>query len=134
MKKYTNGDSPMPNMLARGTRLTGEIETEGDIRIDGYLNGKVRAKGKVVIGAEGCVEGQVDCKSIDVSGELKANLVTEEITVLKSTAKVTGDIFTPKISIEPGAVFVGHCKMDNAKGHVDDKPKKEPKQKQSQPA
>ncbi|MBN2616022.1 MAG: polymer-forming cytoskeletal protein [Bacteroidales bacterium] len=124
MKKSTNGDAPMRNMMARGTRLSGDIDTEGDIRIDGHFTGKINARGKVVIGAEGYVEGQVDCKSIDVSGRLKATVVAEEITVLKSTARVEGDILTPKISIEPGAVFEGHCKMDSSEKQLDEKPKR----------
>lgn len=124
MKKSTNGDTPMRNMMARGTRLSGDVETEGDIRIDGHLTGKINAKGKVVIGADGYVEGQVTCNSLDVSGKLKANVVVEEITVLKSTARVKGDIVTPKISIEPGAIFEGQCKMDTSEKQLDEKPKR----------
>lgn len=129
MKKYSNGESPMPNILAGGTNIIGEIETEGDIRIDGRVSGKIRAKGKVVIGSEGYVEGEVNCKIIDISGEVKANLITEELTVLMASAKFIGEITTPKISIEPGAIFIGNCKMDfDGKLQLDEKKKKEKKQ------
>lgn len=126
---YSSGDAPMPNILARGTKINGDLETEGDIRIDGRVSGKVLAKGKVVVGIEGLVEGEIKCKNIDVSGELKADLLVEELTVLKATAKIVGNITTPKISIEPGAVFVGNCKMDiSGKAQGDERKEKEKKQ------
>ncbi|MBN2637535.1 MAG: polymer-forming cytoskeletal protein [Bacteroidales bacterium] len=124
MRKNSNGESPVPNILARGTRLSGEVESEGDIRIDGHLTGKIIAKGKVVVGTEGLVEGSIGCKSIDISGKVEANVVAEDLTVLKSTARIKGDIITAKISIEPGAVFEGHCKMERSDKQPDGKPKK----------
>lgn len=124
MKKNGIGNSQVPNLLAKGTRLSGEIETQGDIRVDGLLTGKIIAKGKVVVGTEGFVEGSIDCKNIDVSGRVEANVVAEDLTVLKSTAKIKGDIITKRISIEPGAVFEGHCKMKGIEKQSDDEPKK----------
>lgn len=124
MKKSTNSDTALHNIMARGTRLSGDVETEGDFRIDGHLIGKINAKGKVVIGADGFVEGQVQCNSLDVSGKLKADVVVKEITVLKSTARVEGDVVTAKISIEPGAVFEGQCKMVSSEKELDEKPKR----------
>ena len=52
MKKYSNGngESQVPNIVSFGTKVTGEIESDGDVRIDGSLSGKIKAKGKVVIG------------------------------------------------------------------------------------
>lgn len=116
MKKYTNGngDSQVPNILAQGTRLTGTIESEGDVRIDGWMSGAIIAKGKVVIGEKGYLEGEITCLYADISGQVKANIKVKELTVLKASAKVEGDIITNKISIEPGAVFTGKCTMDKA--------------------
>ncbi len=112
MKKYTNGDTPMPNMLAVGTKVTGDIESQGDIRIDGHIKGKVNALGKVVVGEKGFVEGEIECKRIDISGKVEAKINAGELAVLKASSNVKGDIVTPKISIEPGAVFIGNCLMN----------------------
>ena len=116
MKKRTNGngDSQVPNILAQGTRLTGTIESDGDVRIDGWMSGKISAKGKVVIGENGYVEGEIKCQKADISGEVKARLQVDELTALTSSAKYTGDITTQKISIEPGAVFTGSCTMEKS--------------------
>lgn len=124
MKKNVENNGSVPNLLAKGTRLSGEIETLGDIRIDGHLSGKIIAKGKVVVGQEGFVEGSIECKNIDICGKVEANINTEELTVLKNTAKIKGDIVTKRISIEPGAVFEGHCKMEYPEKLPDGKAKK----------
>jgi len=114
MKKNSNGnsESQVPNIISQGTRLTGKIESDGDVRIDGWMSGSIRAKGKVVIGDKGYVEGEVNCLNTDISGEVKATLTVSELIVLKSSAKFTGDIVTKKISIEPGATFTGSCTME----------------------
>ncbi len=113
MKKYSNGngESQVPNIISMGTKVTGEIESDGDVRIDGMLSGKITAKGKVVIGKEGVVDGEVHCKNIDISGKVNATMTVKELTVFKTTAVFTGDVSTSKISIETGALFAGNCKM-----------------------
>ena len=113
MKKYpgSNGDSQVPNIIATGTKVTGEIESEGDVRIDGVLTGKVLAKGKVVVGEKGAVDGEISCKNAVVSGNINANMDVKELAVFKASARFTGKITTAKLSIETGALFSGECKM-----------------------
>jgi cytoskeletal protein CcmA (bactofilin family) len=109
--KNVNVDSPTRNIISNGTKIQGDIESDGDFRIEGVVSGNVKAKGKIVIGATGKVEGQIQCQSADISGEAKVKLEVSELTILRSTSLFTGDIVTKKISIEPGAVFSGTCQM-----------------------
>ena len=99
------------NMIGAGTIITGDIVSKGDIRIDGTLRGSVDTKGKLVLGLEGVIEGDVSCKDADISGVIKAKITVSELLSLKSTAKLNGDIITNKLSIEPGAAFSGSCSM-----------------------
>jgi len=101
----------MVNTIGAGTVITGDIQSKGDIRIDGMLNGSVKTTGKVVLGKEGVVEGNVSCSNADISGELKAKITVSQLLSLKTTAKLKGDIVTNKLSIEPGATFTGSCSM-----------------------
>tara|TARA_B100001142_G_scaffold43071_1_gene38963 strand:- start:15 stop:428 length:414 start_codon:yes stop_codon:yes gene_type:complete len=101
----------MVNTIGAGTVVTGDIQSKGDIRIDGMLNGSVKTTGKVVLGKEGVVEGNVSCSNADISGELKAKITVSQLLSLKTTAKLKGDIVTNKLSIEPGATFTGSCSM-----------------------
>tara|TARA_B100000287_G_C20336597_1_gene664024 strand:- start:184 stop:597 length:414 start_codon:yes stop_codon:yes gene_type:complete len=101
----------MINTIGAGTTITGDVQSKGDIRIDGTLKGSVNTTGKVVLGKEGVIEGDVVCNNADIAGVLKAKITTTELLSLKSTAKLNGDITTNKLSIEPGASFTGSCSM-----------------------
>lgn len=99
------------NSIGEGTVLTGEINSGGDIRIDGLLKGGVKVDGKLVLGPSGKIEGEVECEEAIIAGELRAKIKTKNLLTLKSTAKLYGDIFSGKLQIEPGAVFTGSCSM-----------------------
>ena len=99
------------NMIGAGTIITGDIASKGDIRIDGTLKGSVNTEGRVVLGCEGMIEGDVICKDADISGTIKAKITVSQLLSLKATAKLNGDIITNKLSIEPGAAFSGSCSM-----------------------
>ena len=99
------------NSISSGSKLTGDLTSSGDIRIDGQLNGTVKTEGRLVLGDKGIIEGEVVCKSAIIGGELKATIVAEDLLTLKSTAKLSGEIVAGKLAIEPGAVFSGKCSM-----------------------
>ena len=99
------------NTIGAGTVITGDIQSKGDVRIDGNLKGSVNTTGKLVLGKEGVIEGDVVCNNADISGTLKAKITVSQLLLLKTTAKLTGDISTNKLSIEPGATFTGSCSM-----------------------
>ena len=65
----------------------------------------------MVVGASGAVEGEIICQNADISGTIKGKIGVAELLALKSSSKLTGDIITNKIAIEPGATFSGSCSM-----------------------
>ncbi len=99
------------NLIAKGTRINGDILSEGDIRIDGELNGNLESKGRLIIAASGRIDGEIRCKSCEIAGVHTGNLFITELLSLKVTANVTGNIVTGKLSIEPGAYFAGTCTL-----------------------
>ncbi|MEI6747791.1 MAG: bactofilin family protein [Bacteroidales bacterium] len=113
MAKTLLPETPSINLLGSGTEVTGDIRSNGDIRIDGTLIGSINSSGKVVVGTTGRVEGEIFCLNADISGEVSARIKVSELLSLKSSAKVVGDIITNKLAIEPGAVFTGGCKMES---------------------
>lgn len=104
-------DAASVNLIGSGTKITGDITSAGDVRIDGYHTGNIIIAGKFVLGATGVVEGNISSINADISGEIKGKIEVSETLSLKSTARVNGDILTGKLSIEPGALFTGTCKM-----------------------
>ena len=103
---------PSINLLSSGTVVKGEINLNGDFRLDGSFIGTINCKGKVVVGPTGNIEGEIICQNADFSGEVKATVKVTELLTLKETARFTGDITTNKLSIEPGAKFSGNCIME----------------------
>lgn len=113
MKKSNNGigDTNVHNLISQGTIIKGDIETEGDLRIDGSLIGNIVTKGKLVVGESANIEGTITCDNADISGKVVAKVTVNNLVVLKEVSRFSGDIITKKISIEPGAVFSGNCQM-----------------------
>lgn len=103
------------NIIAAGTTFIGDMVTTGDCRVDGTVKGNIKSKAKVIIGQSGNIEGEIVCQSVEIEGNAKANINAVELLSLKSTAVLVGNIIVGKISIEPGANFIGNCKMQNNK-------------------
>ncbi len=111
VNKSSVQDGASINLIGNGTTITGDIASNGDVRIDGSLKGNITISGKLVIGPSGVLEGNVQCQNADISGEIKGTVNVAELLTLKATAKLLGDIITGKISIEPNATFTGTCSM-----------------------
>jgi cytoskeletal protein CcmA (bactofilin family) len=111
MKNKTVVESVARNLIGNGTIIKGDIESSGDIRIDGVLTGSIRSNGKIVVGQSGVIEGEMNCQQADISGRVNAKLYCEELTALKASAVFSGELVTARLSIEVGAVFSGKCDM-----------------------
>lgn len=101
----------MHNVLSGGTVLTGNLVTDDDIRIDGVIEGNIVSRGKIIVGNNGTVTGDIECQNLDLMGRVTGNVQCREIIVLRSSALLVGDIKTQTVEIEPGARFNGSCSM-----------------------
>ncbi|KOY88158.1 hypothetical protein AD998_11005 [bacterium 336/3] len=97
--------------IGKGATLQGNIDTFGNVRIDGKLVGDIKSKSKVATGNASVVEGCITAQNAEIEGEVKGSLEVTELLVLKSTAIIHGDILTSKMVVEAGAVFNGKCQM-----------------------
>ncbi len=112
MPKHQEQEQVSINLLGEGTSIIGDINSRGDMRIDGTVTGNITSSGKVIIGPTGIIEGDVRCRNFDISGIFKGKIEVSEHTTLKETARFEGDLKTNKIAIEPGAIFSGVCQME----------------------
>jgi cytoskeletal protein CcmA (bactofilin family) len=113
MAKNNETDNTTINLISNGTDITGDIKSNGDIRIDGSLTGNLNTKGKVVIGPTGRINGEVTCKNSEVSGIIEGKIIVGQLLNLKASSKILGDIVTAKLAIEPGSRFTGSCNMSD---------------------
>jgi len=132
-KPYGEVQSQAINVISEGTVIKGDIIASGDIRIDGELNGNIKAKGRLVVGPKGKIEGEINCNNIEISGYIKGKINVTDLFGMKSTANVTGDIVAAKLSVEPGSMFTGTCTMGDQKLGVtktgSEKPTEKPTEK-----
>jgi cytoskeletal protein CcmA (bactofilin family) len=110
MANYNNQSPERLNRIVEGTHIEGDIKSDSNIRIDGYLKGTITVKGRLVLGPTGKIDGNINCKNADLEGKLNGKIEVDELLSLKSTAKLQGEISTNKLSIEPGAIFSGIVK------------------------
>ena len=103
------------NVIAKNTFITGEIKSDGDFRIDGTLEGSLITKGRVIIGAEGFVKGNVEASNADVEGKISGKLIVNKTLTVKAVANISGEVVVGKLSIEPGATFNATCAMRTPK-------------------
>jgi cytoskeletal protein CcmA (bactofilin family) len=99
------------NVIGEGTRIVGDINSTGDLRVDGIIEGTVNTKAKFVLGNSGKVVGNIISRNADISGEIKGNIRVSELTFVKTSAKINGDIETNKLVVESGGEFNGKCIM-----------------------
>jgi cytoskeletal protein CcmA (bactofilin family) len=105
----TSGNST--SLIGNGTTLKGDITSNGDLRIDGVLIGNVHSTAKVVIGANGVVEGDINGLQADIMGKVTGTIKVKELLQLKASGIVNGNIHAGKLQIEPAATFNGACHM-----------------------
>lgn len=134
MAKNNESENTSINLIGVGTTITGDIESNGDIRIDGNLKGSLVTKGKVVIGETGSVTGEINCKNADISGKIDGKITVSELLALKLTAKIFGDIITNKLAIEPGAIFTGTCNMSKNTPFINNGDQKQQKVQEAEKA
>jgi cytoskeletal protein CcmA (bactofilin family) len=106
------------NIISAGTIVKGEFHTPGNIRIDGTFEGNISTKGRLIVGQAGKISGNITCQNGEFEGEINAVVDAEQHLALKATTKVIGDVKTDKISIETGAIFHGHCKMNHNRNEI----------------
>jgi len=102
------------SLIGPGTTITGDIISNGDIRIDGVLKGNIRGSAKILIGQDGLVEGDIEGQQADVVGKVHGKINVKDLLNLRGNAMIKGDIRAGKLQIEPTVIFNGQCQMGEA--------------------
>ncbi len=122
-----NGPLPLPRLvtdqasfsiLAPGLRLTGTLETTGVLRVEGTVDGDLRAHGgHVFVAPNGVIEGDVEAALTVVEGHVHGQIVADELVELKAGGVVQGDITTARIAVEEGATLNGTLHVNGKNGN-----------------
>ncbi len=102
------------NVISAGTKIVGDLISQGDFRIDGTLEGTLKTDGRVIIGKDGFIKGNIECKNADVEGKFSGEFLVADTLTAKSTSNITGNVSVGQISTESGATFNATCNMKGA--------------------
>jgi cytoskeletal protein CcmA (bactofilin family) len=114
MFKTENSDDIL-SVLAEGVELNGELSFTQGIRVDGIIRGRIRSDSNLIIGPKGKVEAELEIRRVAVDGEFHGAIRATDRVEIHREGKVFGDIYTPCLIIEAGAVFEGKCNMNERK-------------------
>jgi len=99
------------SIIGVGTKIIGDLISEGDFRIDGTIEGNLKTAGRVIIGKRGYIKGSIECANADIEGEFTGDLIASNLLTAKSTAIITGNINASQVSTEPCSIFNTTFKM-----------------------
>jgi cytoskeletal protein CcmA (bactofilin family) len=97
------------SIISTGTTIIGNLESDGDIRIDGIVRGNIYCKSKVIIGAEGVVEGDIRGQQAEILGKVSGSININDLLNLRAKAFVDGDIHAGRLQVEMTVAFNGKC-------------------------
>ncbi|MDR1120977.1 MAG: polymer-forming cytoskeletal protein [Dysgonamonadaceae bacterium] len=109
--KEINSQGIAHNALSKGSSIKGEINADGDFRIDGRIEGSVNGLGKIVVGPQAEIIGTITCDNLEIMGRVKGNIRVKSNVSLRHSCIYVGDMVTQTLEIEPGAIFNGSCRM-----------------------
>ena len=110
--------SSAPSIISKDLKIVGDLSCEGEIQIDGAVDGDIRTK-SLLVGETANIKGEIVADTLDVHGTINGQIKSRSVHLAK-TAHVVGDILHENLAIETGAFLEGHCKrMADKKGAED---------------
>jgi cytoskeletal protein CcmA (bactofilin family) len=106
------------NNIGNGTLIEGNIKTDGDIRIDGKINGNIHITGRLVLGVTSQINGDISCLDGSIDGFVRGNIQVKEILKISKTANIDGNIQTGKLIVEEGAIIQAKISMAGVQKQV----------------
>lgn len=106
-KEDTVKKGKVETIMGDGTKIDGDIRTNGSLRVEGEIDGNVKAEGDLFVGEGGKVKSEIDAREVVIAGVVEGNVVAHKKLEILPKGKLLGDIKTDKLKIEEGATFIG---------------------------
>ena len=102
-------DISINTMVGHGSLISGNLKIDGFVRIDGNIDGNLETTGKIIIGDDAKIRGNVTASSVISGGIVEGDVVAPEFVQLFSSAIVRGDVISKKITAEQNSIIDGYC-------------------------
>ena len=98
-------------ILGEGTHFNGVLSFEGAVRIDGELEGEIISNGTLIVGEKAVIQADIKVNSLTVGGKVYGKIIVADRMEILAHAEICGNIQTPILKVEEGAIFQGSCDM-----------------------
>lgn len=116
MGKGNREDLQLNGLLDRGCSFEGKLMFDGTVQINGDFKGEVLSDGTLVIGTDAQINAKIQVDTIIIDGAVQGTIEAKRKIELHRGSRLVGNIITPTIVIEEGAIFQGQCQMADALG------------------
>ncbi len=107
--------------LGKGSRVTGKLNFEGTVRVDGQVEGEIAAQDTLIVGETAIVNAQISGSSIVIKGRVTGDITARKRVEIRAPGKLFGNVTTPSLVIQEGVIFEGHCSMGGEASKADRK-------------
>ena len=109
------GREPGLSVVACGMSITGRLDTNGVVKVEGKVTGSVRAEQQVLVAKGGMVDGDILTREAIIGGEVRGAIYADERVEVQATSQINGDITTRRILLQEGGEVNGHVRMEDPK-------------------
>ncbi len=109
------GEQNPETIVASSMRIEGELKSNGDVKIDGIVTGKVQTSQDLIVGPNAQIDADLIAGNAVIGGIVKGNVTVKGSLLLLETAKLIGNISCGSLGIREGAYFSGACRMQEPK-------------------
>lgn len=113
------GEGRNETIIGLSVKVDGDFMGEGNILVQGVVNGSLKTKGNLRIEKSAKVKADVEAANAVIDGKVKGNILIQDNLQVGASATIEGDIITKVLSIEPGAILNGHCSVSSGEKGIE---------------
>jgi cytoskeletal protein CcmA (bactofilin family) len=111
----SNAEATRGGLLSSGVSITGSLTFKSELLIDGQVDGTINSGGRLTIGKNAKIKGEIKTKSVVVDGAVEGDITAEERCELRAGCTVNGDIVSPRLVVDEAAAFIGSARISSTK-------------------
>jgi cytoskeletal protein CcmA (bactofilin family) len=112
LKRKDNSFQNIESLIGEGVVIKGNINAQGSMRIDGYIEGKLEIKGDLVVGEKGQIKGELTSENLMLSGKIEGSVISRQRCLINEKGVIQGDVSCSILSVEEGGTLQGASKMN----------------------
>lgn len=102
-------------IIATAMRIDGDLKSNGNIRIDGIVSGKVQTSQDLMVGPSAQIDADLIASNAVIAGVVKGNVTVKNSLTIAESGRILGNISCSRLEIKHGAAFIGNCRMQESK-------------------